>query len=85
MANYKRKRPRTKDCGVSDYKHIVRRRGGEQNVDKLYSSCPSGWNTMFHIRPARRKQRQLERAVLLDIDPDGIVWPVAKKPTIYYW
>ena len=50
MAHYKRKRPRTKDLGMSDYKHMARRLGGEDNVHRLYSSCSSGHNMMFHIR-----------------------------------
>jgi hypothetical protein len=85
MAHYKRKRPRTKDLGYSDYKHMVRRRGGERYVDHLYAGCSSGHNIMFHIRPTRREQRKQERAVLRGADPDNIVWPLSNKPFSYYW
>jgi hypothetical protein len=85
MAHYKRKRPRTKDLGVSDYKHMARRLGGKDNMHKLYSSCSSGHNMMFHIRPTRRKQRRLEKSILRGADPDGIAWPLGKKPHSYYW
>lgn len=85
MANYKRGHPRTKDRGMSDYKHMARRRGGDHNLDRLYDSCPSGWNTLFHIRPTRREVRRLERAVLKGADPEGIAWPLPGKPHVYYW
>jgi len=85
MAHYKRKRPRTKDCGVSDYKHLVRRRGGEDNVNRLFSSCSSGWNTLFHIRPRRRKERHLAISIMKGADPDNVSWPVPGKPHVYYW
>lgn len=86
MAHFKRKKPRTKDRGVSDYNHMLRRRrekGGD--VDRLYSSCPSGWNTYFHIRPNRRKTRHNLQMLIKGADPDAMVWPVARKPHIYFW
>ena len=83
MAHYKRKSPRN-NCAMSGYNHLVRRRGGENNLHRLDASCPSGWNTIHHIRPHRRATRNLLTAVLRGADVDAIAWPVAaKKPHIY--
>ena len=82
MAHYKRKSPRN-NCHIAGYNHLVRRRGGVENLHHLYTSCPSGYNTLYHIRPHRRATQRLLTSVLRGADVDAIAWPVAKKPQVY--
>lgn len=82
MAHYKRGRPRTSPS------HNTR-----GNWDKhtppprwmLMSSWPRYWDILYHTRPRRRRTREAVVAVMQGRDPDAILWPVEKKPHIYYW
>lgn len=49
------------------------------------SHNPAWFDREFHIRPHRSATRRLERAILMGDDPDGVVWPLRRKPTQYYW
>ncbi|WP_293397626.1 hypothetical protein [Phenylobacterium sp. RIFCSPHIGHO2_01_FULL_69_31] len=46
---------------------------------------PSGWNTLHHSRPRRRRNTILAHAIKTGRDPDEIVWPTEKRPHRYYW
>lgn len=46
---------------------------------------PRRHDYIHHTRPHRTKTKRLEREVLNGADPDGVVWPLAKKPHHYYW
>lgn len=78
MSNHKRRRPRTK----SRRPHFAR-----HDPDVRYWLCrwPAWWDIVFHTRPQRRKEKELEKKVLSGADPDEIVWPVDKKPHHYFW
>lgn len=56
-------------------------------LDHFYwMTTPSHWNNQYHTRPRRAKERDLLRKVLKDeVDAEDTVWPLAKKPHIYYW
>jgi hypothetical protein len=52
----------------------------------MMSNNPRWWDILFHTRPTRRKAAEVTKAVLLGkIDPDAAVWPLSRKPRIYYW
>ena len=83
MANYKRGYPRTtRHCRGCD-KH--RRRQPDWDRYHWLSQWPRAWDITFHTRPRRRRTRAAVVLVMQGRDPDGIVWPVEKKPHIYYW
>jgi hypothetical protein len=85
MAHYKKKRPRTNPAGYYSA-NALKHRLGEKYDDHAWSSnWPRYWDKIFHIRPARRKNRQLEHSILRGADPDNMVWPDDRKPHIYYW
>lgn len=69
MANFKRKRSRSNSSGNSVH----------------WLNTPSWWNIVFHTRPRRHKTRMMEHEVVKGCDPDGLLWPVEKKPHSYYW
>ena len=49
-------------------------------------STPSWWNNIFHTRPWRRKTRRCEWRVLHAPDAaDSLIWPLDKKPHLYFW
>jgi hypothetical protein len=49
-------------------------------------STPSWWSSLFHTRPWRRKNRRCEWLVLHDPDAaDGLIWPLDRKPHLYFW
>lgn len=49
-------------------------------------SEPSWWCNLLHTRPRRRATRHCEWRVLHNPDAaDGLIWPLDKKPHIYFW
>ena len=51
---------------------------------------PAWWDTMFHRRPARRKQKALLSKInrpsnITGRDPGDGHWPDGKKPHTYFW
>jgi len=47
---------------------------------------PAWWDRQFHTRPRRAKERIVVRRILNGtLDPDGAVFPLSKKPHLYYW
>ena len=78
MANHKRKRPRTKS----------RRSWDKHNGDDMrYWQCrwPAWWDIVFHTRPKRAQEREMEHRVMRGADPENLAWPVPKKPHNYFW
>lgn len=84
MAHYRRKRSR-----------INQNRGSTNDIKRLYAdsnirwawwqNTPSHHHILYHTRPRRRQERQLEIAVMKGEDPENIIWPLSKKPHHYYW
>lgn len=82
MANFKRKRARINQ-GAGSVNDIKRK---FTNSDwRWWQNTPSSHNIMFHTRPRRRQERELEMRVLKGEDPENIAWPLDKKPHNYYW
>lgn len=81
--NYKRGYPRTTRHGRGRDKHRRRQPG----FDRYHwlSQWPRFWDVIMHTRPRRRRTRAAVVLVMQGRDPDGITWPVAKKPHKYYW
>jgi hypothetical protein len=51
-----------------------------------YSGAPSWWARLYMNRPARRKQNGLlHTALKLYLDSDELVFPLSRKPFVYYW
>lgn len=49
------------------------------------SHTPSWWIHDMHTVKQRGQERAFEFRVLAGDDPDGMVWPLARRPHIYYW
>lgn len=48
-----------------------------------YRSTPSWWNRMKHERPKRAEnRRRIHRVMRGEYDQ---VWPLSRKPHIYFW
>lgn len=73
MANFKRRKPRTRTRGRSGRTHF-------------FNHWPAWWDIMFHRRPERRRAAAVTAKVRRgEIDADQAAWPVGKKPHQYYW
>lgn len=84
MAHHKRKKARI-HMGIGSSNDLRRRFEKEGTHWKWYRMTPSSWHQVYHHRPRRRKERQLEVKIMKGEDPDGLAWPVARKPHNYYW
>lgn len=84
MAHHKRKRPRA-SMGRGSDNDLKRKYANDPQGWHWYRNTPSSWNLVFHTRPHRRATKRLENKIMKGEDPDGIAWPVARKPHIYYW
>lgn len=52
----------------------------------MMSNYPRSWDIQFHTRPRRAKEKLVERKIVTGkIDPDEAIFPLSKKPHIYYW
>jgi len=49
-----------------------------------YSVCPGWWNHEYHELPFRRKVRDLLKKIV-NTGEYEVVFPLHKKPHIYYW
>jgi hypothetical protein len=49
------------------------------------SSSPRWWNNITTERPNRQMARRLERQVVQGADPDAMIWPLPRKPHLYFW
>ena len=51
-----------------------------------YTTNPNWWNVLYFHRPQRRLTKCLEGAIVkLRVKPDAAIWPLSRKPMIYYW
>ena len=83
MANFKRKRSRTRVRGAGLNKWESKKLGNEW---RWLSNWPAWWDIVFHRRPHRRRAAKTTRQILLGkVDAEGAIWPVSKKPHNYYW
>lgn len=74
MANYKRGYPRTS--------------GRAHGASRGYwlRHWPKWWDVVYHTRPHRREAAAVTNKVVRGVlDADAAVWPVSKKPHLYYW
>jgi hypothetical protein len=85
MAHYKRKRARTAPGGHYSANALKHRLGPRWSDRMWLSGWPRYWDKVMHTRPMRARARRLEQAVLNGADPDGLSWPLSRKPHIYYW
>lgn len=85
MAHHKRKRSRTHSCRYYSANALKHRLGKRYLSHIWHTNWPRHWDKVYHIRPARREARRLEKEVLRGADPDNMVWPDGQKPHIYYW
>lgn len=77
-------------CGLKPVK--IPLRWWKDNVDYWPSefnrmgNTPSSWNICYHTRPRRAAEKRLAYAIRVGrVDPEEALWPVSKKPHIYYW
>jgi len=83
MAHYKRRRPRTTSVHG---RHDNRWKYDPRRPDwRWMGNWPRWHDIVFHTRPHRRRTREAIVQVMQGHDPDAIIWPVEKKPHIYYW
>lgn len=59
------------------------------NVEQVYtnySTAPSWWTHLFSNIPKRRQETSLIRKVLTNPEEaDALLFPLARKPFVYYW
>ena len=48
-------------------------------------TTPNEWNRERTGRPNRAKEKMVAKRCERGFDPNAEVWPLAKKPQIYYW
>ena len=85
MAHFKRKRSRALHSGSYSSNALERRLGSRYHQRAWLESYPRSWDKICHTRPGRAKARLAERDILRGADPDEVLWPLGKKPHIYYW
>jgi len=57
-----------------------------KELRSFYGRSPAKWNRSFHSRPHRARERRVARQVVTGaVDADEALWPVLRKPTIYFW
>lgn len=49
------------------------------------STWPRSHDYIYHTRPHRAATKRLEREIKNGVDPDNVVWPLAKRPHHYCW
>lgn len=50
------------------------------------NSHPAWWDRLFHTRPRRAAEKRVAKAIQDGkVDGDEALWPLDKKPTLYYW
>lgn len=84
MANFRRRRPRLSTTHTG-YSHRAGRNRYAAPGHRWMGNWPAWWDLVFHTRPRRRRTREAVVLIMQGRDPDGITWPVAKKPHVYYW
>jgi hypothetical protein len=53
---------------------------------KWHGSMPRHWNLQHHTRPRRVRERVMQDKVRTGwVDAEEAIWPLSKKPHIYYW
>ena len=62
--------------------HHLRKKASYHN---WMHSWPAWWDTLYHRRPQRRRERLLLNQVRAGRDPDDVTWPGGRKPHVYYW
>lgn len=84
MANHRRRRPRAASYGRKRQSYKVRHTP-EWNRYGWRRNWPRWHDVVFHTRPRRRRTRACVVLVMQGTDPDLILWPIEKKPHVYYW
>ena len=79
--NYRRSRPRTTSTRGGNSKYRYRR----LPYYNWLGSWPRWHDIIFHTRPRRRQTKACEIKAIKGYDLDAILWPLEKKPHIYYW
>jgi hypothetical protein len=84
MAHHKRKRARVL-AGKGSLNYLKRKFAGTPLEWKWWQGSPSSHDIIFHHRPRRVQERLLVRKIMNGEDPEDLLWPLAKKPHIWYW
>ena len=80
MAKRSKKARCNRNAGSHGYK---KRKFGDDW--RWYRDTPRWWRLVFMTRPKRREVKRLETKILKGEDAEELVWPVDKKPHLYYW
>jgi len=52
----------------------------------ISGTWPKWHDILYHNRPRRSREKRIEKAILAGrLDPIEAIWPVEKKPHIFYW
>jgi len=71
---------RTYHHGMKHNKRAVRNRPWHEQMVE-----PGWWIRDMMTVPRRAKTTLLEREVTRGGDPEGILWPLDRKPHLYFW
>lgn len=57
-----------------------------ENSYKHEKGKPAWFDRVFHSRPRRAREKRIEAAILRGaVDPDAAIWPLDRKPVIYFY
>ena len=85
MAHHKRKRSRKANTAGSSRSYLSHRLGLAPEDVRWMENWPRWHDKIFHTTPRRHKESMACRSILKGMDPDTILWPLDRKPHIYYW
>lgn len=85
MAHFRRNKPRNVRSRGYSAKALEYRIGPDWDGFNWLRSWPRDHDLTCHTRPRRRKTRALEILALRHTDPEELIWPLARKPHVYFW
>ncbi len=76
--------PGWRSPGYDEWRQLIRRSWPDGTG--MMRNTPRKWNIVYHTRPRRAREKRMEQAILRGtVDPDNAIFPLEKKPHIYYW
>jgi hypothetical protein len=59
--------------------------GCRSNGREINRGYPRWYDILYHTRRNRARNRLVVVKILQGADPEGMAWPLDRKPHIYYW
>jgi len=86
MANFRRRRSATNSSrGPHKTKWELSELEARYGRRVWMNNWPAAWDITFHRRPPRRHAKAIAHSIVRGADPDEALWPLSKRPHVYYW